>query len=280
MADEGQAGACAGRARPGRRRRLDQARRPAARRGGRAGAGESYISLGLYAQADSHIVAMLTLYRQIAGEDDDVTLTAKTQLGKLRRLQGRFDESLSLHRDVLERRRRLFGPDDRKTIGDMNQIAVVLEDLGKLKEAEPLYREAPGWVYAHSRRRCRGNATGYRKPWRCAQRDGSLRPGRATAARKSYEGRKRTLGDDDPDTLIAESDLADLLRHNGNLVEAESLLRHALQHTRKVVGDEHPRTSSAEEALAVVLKLAGRYEESTALYRGFARAPAKVAGRR
>ena len=51
--------------------------------------------------------------------------------------------------------------------------------------------------------------------------------------------RRHVLGDEHPDTLTAIQNMGWLLQEQGNLSEAESYYREALETQRRVLGDEH-----------------------------------------
>src|SRR5205814_1095177 len=55
---------------------------------------------------------------------------------------GRMQEAELLHRDALERRRKLLGEDHPDTLQAMNNYAWCLGYLGRWQEAEPFFRDA------------------------------------------------------------------------------------------------------------------------------------------
>ena len=70
--------------------------------------------------------------------------------------------------------------------------------------------------------------------------------GKLEEARPLYEeavkGRKKTLGDRHPETLISIGNMGVLLKQMGKLEEARPLLEEALQAQREPLGDRHPET--------------------------------------
>jgi tetratricopeptide (TPR) repeat protein len=91
-------------------------------------------------------------------------------------------------------------------------------------------------------------------------------------ARETFETRRRVLGPEHPDTLIAMANLAYTLeqRHwfDGEtrpLSEAEELSSKALAIQRHLLGPEHPDTLNSSIYLAMSLALQGRYLEAAKL---------------
>jgi tetratricopeptide (TPR) repeat protein len=63
-------------------------------------------------------------------------------LAYLDALQGNFEESETLLRDVLARRQQQLGPDDVKTAGSMHNLAVLFRLQGKYLEAQRMQEHA------------------------------------------------------------------------------------------------------------------------------------------
>ncbi len=71
--------------------------------------------------------------------------------------------------------------------------------------------------------------------------------------------RRRVLGHDHPNTLIAMNNLATVYRAEGKYAEAEPIFVDVLEIRRRVLGEEHPDTLRTLNALASLYGLAGRY---------------------
>jgi hypothetical protein len=89
----------------------------------------------------------------------------------------------------------------------------------------------------------------------------------------TLERRRRTLGDDHPDTLASADNLASDLRELGEYEQARELDRDALDRRRGTLGDEHPDTHRSARNLAADLKGLGDTERSAALLAEFGLAP-------
>ena len=76
------------------------------------------------------------------GDDHPETLIAMNNLAVLLEAQGKLEEAESLHREAVERYRRVLGNEHESTLRSINNLSVVLQKSGKLAAAEPLRREA------------------------------------------------------------------------------------------------------------------------------------------
>ena len=78
---------------------------------------------------------------------------------------------------------------------------------------------------------------------------------------------RELLGDDHPATLNLIHDLGYLLKQQGKLDEAESLLREAMEGRRRQLGDEHPVTLLSINHMGLLLHYQNRLDEAEPLYR-------------
>jgi len=81
-------------------------------------------------------------------------------------------------------------------------------------------------------------------------------------ARRVLEIRRQELGEDDPDTLLALSNVAQLLESKGELEAAEKQLRKTLDGFRTVLGPEHPSTLVVLRKLGRVVERRGKLDEA------------------
>lgn len=74
-----------------------------------------------------------------AGEDEWMAITDKGyELYKI----GKYDEAIAAARDALKMGEELFGADDLRVVGSIDDLASYLSKAGRDDEAEPLYRRA------------------------------------------------------------------------------------------------------------------------------------------
>ena len=135
---------------------------------------------------------------------------------------GKLEDALPLKRESLAEKRRTLGDRHPDTLLSVNNLAVLLNDLGRqvgdlkmLREAEPLKREA-------------------------------------------LAGCREVLGNRHPHTLASVANLADLLMQLAPadpraINEAEPLARESLAGTREVLGNGHPETLKSVGMLATML---------------------------
>ena len=84
------------------------------------------------------------------------------------------------------------------------------------------------------------------------------------------------VGPEDGYTLRTQNNLANLLRHEGNLREAEALCRQTLGARRRVNGSDHPDTRTVEVTLGQLLADDGKPEEAEKLFREVLGAQRKI----
>jgi eukaryotic-like serine/threonine-protein kinase len=84
--------------------------------------------------------------------------------------------------------------------------------------------------------------------------------------RRAAELYGQTLGPDDPRTLTAMSNMANVLNKEGRLTEARTLQEEVLETRKRVLGSEDPATISSLGNLAHVLRFQGRLKEARELY--------------
>ena len=129
----------------------------------------------------------------------------------------------------------------RSTSALATNLARLLQDQGKLSEAEPLFCEA-----LSGRRRTLGGAhpdtlTSANNLALLLSAQGKLSEAEPLL-REVLAGSRRALGGAHPDTLAPANNLAGLLRGQGKLSEAEPLYQEAMDASRRTLGDSHPHT--------------------------------------
>ncbi len=83
---------------------------------------------------------------------------------------------------------------------------------------------------------------------------------------EAMAARRRSLGNDHPDTLGSINNLANFLSDKGNLDEAKPLYFEALAAYRRTLGDENPDTLRSINNLANLLSKQGKLDEAKPLY--------------
>ncbi len=82
---------------------------------------------------------------------------------------------------------------------------------------------------------------------------------------RALDLRRRMLGEDQPDTLSAMSDLAFLYRAGGKFAQAEPLASKVLEIRRRLLGEDHPDTLDAMTHLGLLYRFEGKPAPAEAL---------------
>ncbi len=82
---------------------------------------------------------------------------------------------------------------------------------------------------------------------------------------RALELRRRSLGDNHPDTLISMDSLASLYEDQGKIAQAEPLYLKVLEIRRRVLGDENPQTLKTANGVANLYMDKGNYAQAEEL---------------
>jgi serine/threonine protein kinase/Flp pilus assembly protein TadD len=93
-------------------------------------------------EAETNILAALSLARTLGGEDDPLAVAALSRLSVLRHRQGREEEAIALARRVVAFHRHQAPPNQAELARALSNLAFVLNKPEQLVEAEQLTREA------------------------------------------------------------------------------------------------------------------------------------------
>ncbi|MCX6632563.1 MAG: serine/threonine-protein kinase, partial [Candidatus Solibacter sp.] len=96
--------------------------------------------------------------------------------------------------------------------------------------------------------------------------------------RRTLELRRKTLGEQHPETLQTIEELGQALMEEGNFAESERYLVQALQARRTTLGENHPATLSAKQNVAKLRSRQSRYPEALALLKEVIEARRKALG--
>ena len=200
---------------------------PEVEMGVRSVIGTSYLSLGRFRDAESHLRAAVKLAQTLPGDgtkrDPQLGLSLR-DLGNALAHQDNFEEA----NDVLDKGVRLLseslGEEHPETIAGRIQVAVLRWKQRRFTEAESLLRAG-------------------------------------------IDRLRQILGDEHRDTMAAKNILALVLNDAGRHGEAEPLLRGLLEWNIETHGAQHPWTARAYNNLAWNLQQSGTYGEAESLYR-------------
>jgi tetratricopeptide (TPR) repeat protein len=93
------------------------------------------VELGLPEESEPFLRRSIDGYRRLIGEDEEQTLIAQTHLARAHILQGKYEDALSIQREVLEVNARVHGPDSTPAQHARLQLAMWLHWAGEDDEA-------------------------------------------------------------------------------------------------------------------------------------------------
>jgi len=223
----------------------------------RATIGGAYLSLGHYDRAETHLRTALRLAIEHRGPTDRETLRIVNLLATLLDRTERSAEAETLIRRNLADCRRALGPDDPITLDAAERLGAILVHLGKTDLAETVFRKN-----VDDRRRVL-------KP----EHSDTLRSiyllSRLLRERRQFDAAGKlaydyahsvqcSLGSNHPDCVLALTNQGDVLRDQGNLIEAELYYRRAAAEACRIFGPDHGSALAAASNHEKLLRELGR----------------------
>lgn len=223
--------------------------------------GWAYRDLGDLPAAQIQFDHALELVRKAKGEEDPETIDITSDVAMMHRLQGRYEESESLCREVVDQARRTLGENHPVTLRAIGALANVLVARGKQPEAETLLLrvldyEKNTFGEENAQTLVSMNTLGN------IYKDEAKYPEAVELYRKVHEVRLRQLGEEHPDTVSVENNLAIVYKLQGDYDQARQLYEHVLDVRRRVLGEDHPNTLISINNIALLLLDEARYAEA------------------
>jgi serine/threonine protein kinase len=226
--------------------------------------GSTYSQLGLYDEAEPHLIRSTELLEKALGPEDDETLTALNRLANNYFAQDRFEVAEPIWIDLIAKARRAHGDDDPSTFTYMQNLAAGYLARDDYDRAEPLLVEAAEGlrrVVGPEDKRTTLALNNLGELYKQNHRFDEAEP----LVKEVLEIRRHVLGDTHPQTLIGVFNLSDFYREQGKDAEAEPYCAEALDGFRHVMGEEHPYTILAMTAMADLLMRLGKTDEAEPL---------------
>lgn len=246
----------------------------------RKGVAVAQLDLGHYAVAERQFRELLLLIPEdgpAATESDAVELkqNLKENLAVTLFSLGRIAEAERMTREVYEFFLERDGPESRRTLMLLSDLARIHRHRGDARQAEAIYRKALSFP---------SSAEVPTDPWVLRTRSAHGQTlddlGRldesAVIQRETLALRSQTLGEMHPDTLASLHNLSSTLRRQGLLDESEELLRRAIQGRSQILGPTHPNTLISRNNLAYLLFEDDRLDEAETEYRTLVQDAASV----
>ncbi|HEY6341668.1 MAG TPA: serine/threonine-protein kinase [Bryobacteraceae bacterium] len=228
--------------------------------------GETYKDIGLYAEAQRHLLRALDLRRRALGEQNADTLRSMERLAELYSLQGKYTQAEPLNVQLVEIERRVLGEQNPDTLEAMHNLAILYGRQNEFTEAEELFKKV-----VDGERRLLGEEDSRTMAARqdlatLYQRQGDYAKAEPLYS-KALEVSQRVLGEEHPDTLVTMSGVAVVYQMQGKYAQAEPLESKVLETQRRVLGEEHLFTLNTMNHLASLFLEEGKQDQAEVLYR-------------
>jgi tetratricopeptide (TPR) repeat protein/predicted Ser/Thr protein kinase len=235
--------------------------------------GHTYLSLGLFGEAEPHLRTALENRRAAQPPDNPKIIESMGRLALLHDRRAEWDAAEALYLEALDLARKLHGEEHVEVASLFQNLAATRRARGDLDAAIPMYEASLAM-----RQRLLGPdhldvAQSLNSQALVLQAQGKFQEAERIC-REAMRIRRMHLGDSHPEVAGSVNNLAYLVQMNGNIQEAESLYREALALRRELLGDEHPDIAQSLNNLAAVLHNRGKlaeaepfYEQALALYR-------------
>jgi tetratricopeptide (TPR) repeat protein len=178
---------------------------------------------------------------------------------------GKYAEAEPLLRRALELSQPK-GTDDPATLALMNNLATLLENMGRYPEAEALYRQTLAGrerVFGVDHPETVGSMNNLAGLLTMLGRHGEAEALLSRAVASS----EKLLGQPQESILLSAFNLAQLYQGLGRFSEAEQLFGVLLSAAERSLGPSHPRTLAMIHNVALLRQNQGRYAEAEAFYR-------------
>ena len=199
----------------------------------------AFYGLGQIAEERVNWQDALEHYKRAYGQDP--TLEHQKAYARLCWQMGRFDDAVTLLKDILKEVGAISGSDGQEYAQTLNDLALNLQLGGDFEKAEPLHNDA--LLMRH-------RVLGDNHP-DTAESLNNLAilyesQGRYEDAEPLYDEAlsicRRVLGADHPNTATSLNNLALLYESQGRYSKAAPLFKEAMEIMERVVGAEHPNT--------------------------------------
>jgi tetratricopeptide (TPR) repeat protein/tRNA A-37 threonylcarbamoyl transferase component Bud32 len=205
--------------------------------------------------AESLFRQALGIRRQVLGENDVAVAEVLSDLGSVLRRTD-LDAAEAAHRQALAIRRERLPPDHPDISDSINNLALVLDNMGRYAEAEPLFREL-----VERDRRDFGEdhpyfATTLNNLGMLLNSMGKYEEAKAMVTR-GLEIRREILGPDHPEVATSLNNLGLTAEARGDYAECARWVREAITVHQKRLAPGHPDLATSHSNLGWCLMRAG-----------------------
>ncbi|HZZ58405.1 MAG TPA: tetratricopeptide repeat protein [Opitutaceae bacterium] len=222
---------------------------------------ETYGSLGLFPEAETHLRRALALRQRALPPDDPATIAVMSSLASMLAEQDKFTEAETVDRAAIAAAERTLGPGDQVVLNSMNDLVFVYKGEGRLREAEAVAVQARDRALRalgpddfQTRAAMNDLASIYFSEERYPESE------KLNAAVLAAD--TRIDGPDSPTTLTSLSNLASVYWAEDKLQESEAVNLRLVDTRRRVLGPVHPDTLRSMHNLATTYFEEGKFAEA------------------
>ncbi|MFN0135472.1 MAG: protein kinase domain-containing protein [Phycisphaerae bacterium] len=228
--------------------------------------GDTYLSLGLFAEAAAQLRAADALQTSVLGNEHADTLRTRSKLAWVLTEQTDYAGAAGIARPTMEAQIRTLGPDHPDTLLSAGLLGNALGFVNQYAEGEAL-------MLSVIERRLRVQGQDHPESARAMNTLGGLYlhntyPEKAEPLhREAWRINKQAHGDEHPETLNSVYFVASALDELNRLAEAEALFRSILEPGLRVWGPDHVYIPQIRGDIAATMEKQGRVKEAEAMYR-------------
>jgi tetratricopeptide (TPR) repeat protein len=172
---------------------------------------------------------------------------------------GQWSDVFDIHDFHFKNVSEILGEKNPSVLTSMNNLALVLRNQGKYKEAETMHRQELELSEKVLGKEHPDTLTSMNNLAEVLRDRGKYEEAEVMH-RQTLGLKEKVLGKEHPDTLTSMHNLAGVLRNQGKYEEAEAMHRQTLRLKERVLGKEHPSTLTSMNSLALVLGNQSKYE--------------------
>lgn len=214
--------------------------------------GNAYRNLGSYDRAQALLEVAYDIRTRALGPENPETINTLSGLAELAWRDSRYEEAVDLGRQLLERRRVVYGEPSPEVAGSLEDLGRILTDAGEFDEAGPVLDEAVAMNIAVHGDRSTQVAACYENQATLIQYSRQDYAAAEKLVRRALEFRSEAGGGETMDAASSTNNLGVLLLLQGRYDEALPVLEEGAAITRRVAGDRHPELARILENLGNV----------------------------
>jgi tetratricopeptide (TPR) repeat protein len=220
---------------------------------------------GQYAEAETLLGRVLSIYKQYLGVEHHNTATALIDLATLYTEHNKFSQAELLYQQALVIMDGLYGNEHPSTAGCMNNLAIVYYAQGKYELAEPLHQQVLAFREKYFGVEHLETAGSLLNLANLYAMQGKYKQS-APLLGRAFSIMVKQLGEDHPDIARCLSMVAIHYYVQGEYEKGVLWYRRALKINEKNLGEDHPDIARSLLGLAYLLEALGQDEELDALF--------------